>query len=116
VVIWNSQLSPNACSVHVGLRDFLGLSVDNNEKMLAKHVHSIADATENGKVTKDDFELFCLGAPPDFKPVPRKWSEAFPDPVPTPMSGNTPTASRSSSPAPMNGTKLAETEETTLMF
>jgi len=84
------------------LRDFLGLSVDNNEKMLAKHVHSIADATENGKVTKDDFELFCLGAPPDFKPVPRKWSEAF--------------ESRSNSPTPMDETKLAETEETSLLF
>ena len=91
--------------IHVGLRDFLGLSVDNKEKTLARHVHSIADVTETGKVTKHDFELFCLGAPPDFKPIQRKWSDAFPTP-PTP-----PVGSRSNSPKPDE-----EAEEDTLTF
>jgi len=84
--------------IHVGLRDFLGLQVDNDEKTLAKQVHSIADATDNGKVTREDFELFCLGAPPEFKPVSRKWSDAFPDSMVIP--GVTPYASRANSPKP----------------
>ena len=95
--------------IHVGLRDFLGLSVDNKEKTLARHVHSIADVTGDGRVTKYDFELFCLGAPPDFKPIPRKWSDAFPDPMPTP-----PVGSRSNSPEPAEAE--LETEESTLTF
>lgn len=100
--------------IHVGLRDFLGLSVDNTEKTLAKHVHSIADATDNGKVTKHDFELFCLSVPPDFKPIARKWSDAFPEP------GASPAVSRASSPKPdavaAKAIDDAPEEDDTLMF
>lgn len=67
--------------IHVGLRDFLGLSVDDNYKTLAEQVHVCADATGNGHVTADDFELFCTGMPKELKLKP-KWQDAFPDPLP----------------------------------
>ena len=95
--------------IHVGLRDILGLCVDNTEKTLAKHVHEIADVTENGKVTKQDFELFCLGVPPDFQPIARKWSDAFPE-----SRGPSPAVSRSTSPEPDDAANK-ETDDT-LMF
>ena len=67
--------------IHVGLRDFLGLSVDDNYKTLAERVHVCADATGNGQVTVDDFEVFCTGMPKGLKMKP-KWQNAFPDPLP----------------------------------
>lgn len=67
--------------IHVGLRDFLGLSVDDNYKSLAEQVHICADASGNGQVTVDDFEVFCTGMPKELKLKP-KWQNAFPDPLP----------------------------------
>jgi hypothetical protein len=43
----------------VALRDLLGYSVDENEMILAKFVHSFADASGDGIITKKDFEFFC---------------------------------------------------------
>ena len=67
--------------IHYGLRDFLGLSVDDNYKSLAEQVHSCADVTGTGRVTVEDFELFLLDMPREMKFQP-KWQKAFPDPLP----------------------------------
>ena len=71
--------------IHMALRDYLGLSVDENEMTLAKYIHDYADVTGNGVVTVDDFEIFCnsrQGLPEEFQPLKsRKWTKAFPDPV-----------------------------------
>jgi len=68
--------------IHVGLRDFLGLSVDDNYKHLARQVHACADITGNGKVSVEDFEIFCRdGMPPELA-LSTQWEEAFPDPLP----------------------------------
>ena len=67
--------------IHCGPRDFLGLSVDSEEKTLAEYIHSYADVAGNGMVTVDDFEYFCTGLPREITPI-RKWSNAFPDPLP----------------------------------
>ena len=67
--------------IHVGLRDFLGLSVVDEVKTLAEAIYSCADVTGDGTVTVDDFEHFCTGMPKEYR-LPRKWSNAFPDPVP----------------------------------
>jgi hypothetical protein len=45
--------------IQVALRDLLGLNVDDNEMALAKFVHSFADSTGDGRITKKDFEVFC---------------------------------------------------------
>lgn len=45
--------------IHIALRDRLGYSVDDREKSLAEFVHSFADTTGNGQVTKQDLEVFC---------------------------------------------------------
>ena len=45
--------------IQVALRDMLGINVDNNEMALAKFVHSYADTTGDGRVTKNDFKIFC---------------------------------------------------------
>ena len=68
--------------IHHALRGFLGLSVDDNYKTLAEQIHSYADVTDTGKVTVEDFEVFCTGMPCDLKLSQPKWQEAFPDPVP----------------------------------
>lgn len=69
--------------IHCSLRDYLGLSVDDNYKTLAEHVHACADVTGNGKVTVEDFEVFCsTGMPRELKLQEPKWHEAFPDPLP----------------------------------
>jgi hypothetical protein len=67
--------------IHVGLRDFLGLSVDDNYKTLAERVHMCADATGNGQVRVEDFEVFCTGMPHEMK-LKQRWQDAFPDPLP----------------------------------
>lgn len=45
--------------IQVALREKLGYSVDDRERSLAEFVHSFADTTGNGQVTKQDFEVFC---------------------------------------------------------
>lgn len=67
--------------IHYALRDFLGLSVDDNYKTLAEAIHSYADVTGTGKVTVEDFEAFCTDMPRNLE-LQAKWEEAFPDPVP----------------------------------
>jgi hypothetical protein len=68
--------------IHVGLRDFLGLSVDDNYNLLAKQVHACADVTGNGKVSVEDFEIFCRDGMPRELSLSTHWEEAFPDPLP----------------------------------
>lgn len=68
--------------IHYGLRDLLGLSVNDDYKTLAEQVHFCADATGTGKVTVEDFELFCLDMPREMKLQNSKWEKAFPDPEP----------------------------------
>uniref|UniRef100_A0A7S3KWW6 EF-hand domain-containing protein n=2 Tax=Amphora coffeiformis TaxID=265554 RepID=A0A7S3KWW6_9STRA len=67
--------------IHVGLRDFLGLRVNDDIKILAKAIHSCADVTGDGCVTVQDFKVFCTKMPREYR-LPRKWSNAFPDPLP----------------------------------
>ena len=67
--------------IHVGLREFLGLRVNDEIKTLAKAIHSAADLTGDGYVTVKDFEMFCKKMPREYR-LPRKWSNAFPDPLP----------------------------------
>jgi hypothetical protein len=45
--------------IQIALRDRLGYSVDDREKSLAEFVHSFADMTGDGQVTRKDLELFC---------------------------------------------------------
>jgi hypothetical protein len=45
--------------IQIALRDRLGYSVDDREKSLAEFVHSFADTTGNGQVTRQDLEVFC---------------------------------------------------------
>jgi hypothetical protein len=78
----NGQLTVD--DIHVGLRDYLGLSVNDQVKTLAKAVHSCADVTGDGMVTVQDFKVFCTKMPREYR-LPRKWSNAFPDPLPTPV-------------------------------
>lgn len=73
--------------IHIGLRDYLGLSVYEDEMTLASLVHKYADVTESGRVTVDDFEYFCTGGlPREFRPMKRSLSlnKAFPEPVAVP--------------------------------
>jgi len=73
--------------IHIGLRDYLGLSVFEEEKCLAKLVHKYADVTDSGEVTVEDFEVFCTGGlPKEFRPMKRTTSlnKAFPEPVDVP--------------------------------
>jgi 2',3'-cyclic-nucleotide 2'-phosphodiesterase (5'-nucleotidase family) len=62
--------------IHTALRDIVGLSVDDSEKSLARFVHSFADVTRNGKVTLQDFEMFCMEMPQIYETD--KWRLAFP--------------------------------------
>ena len=64
------------------LRDFLGLSVEDQYKNLARQVHACADATGNGKVSVEDFEVYCKDGMPAELTLSKKWEEAFPDPLP----------------------------------
>ena len=66
--------------IHVGLRDLLGLRVNDEIKTLAKAIHSCADITGDGYVRVEDFKVFCKKMPREYR-LPRKWSNAFPDPV-----------------------------------
>lgn len=68
--------------IHAGLRDFLGLSVDDNYKDLAEYVFAFADVTGNGMVTLEDFEVFCTSGMPRESKLQPKWQEVFPDPLP----------------------------------
>jgi hypothetical protein len=69
--------------IMMGLRDFLGLSVDESNKTLAEQVHSYADVTASGCVTVHDFEVFCKsGIPSECKLPDRKWEHAFPEIAP----------------------------------
>lgn len=70
--------------IHVGLRDFLGLSVDDNYTLLAKQVHTCADVTGNGLVSVEDFEIFCRDGMSRELSLSTQWEEAFPDPLPDP--------------------------------
>lgn len=45
--------------IQEALRDRLGYSVDESETTLASFVHSFADTTGDGKVTRRDLEVFC---------------------------------------------------------
>ena len=45
--------------IQVALRDRLGYSVDDRETTLAQFVHSFADMTGDGQVTRKDLKLFC---------------------------------------------------------
>ena len=49
--------------IHAALRDIVGLDVHNDEKTLAESVHTYADVNNDGKVTVEDFELFCKELP-----------------------------------------------------
>lgn len=62
--------------IHCALRDIVGLSVDDNEKSLARFVHSFADTSGDGQVTLLDFEIFCKEMPLLFEND--KWRLAFP--------------------------------------
>ena len=73
--------------INFALKDFLGLSIHNNETTLAECVHSYADTNGDGRVTVDDFEYFCIGGlPRECTPLPPKWDDAFPEPILTPES------------------------------
>ena len=61
------------------LRDFLGLSISEDETTLADYVHSFADTTNTGEVTLEDFEQFCTEMPQVYDN--QKWRLAFPKPV-----------------------------------
>jgi len=45
--------------IKYALKDKLGFSIDKREDTLAKFVHSYADQSGNGRVTKKDFEILC---------------------------------------------------------
>lgn len=45
--------------IQQALRTRLGYSVDDREATLAEYVYSFADTTGNGKVSKQDFQIFC---------------------------------------------------------
>jgi hypothetical protein len=79
--------------IHYALRDFLGLSVNEEYKSLAQRVYSCADITGNGMVTVEDFEIFCREGMPGELQMQEKWEDAFPDPLPelTPEMLNDPT-------------------------
>ena len=68
--------------IHYALRDFLGLSVNDDYKTLAQRVHACADITGNGMVSVEDFEIFCRDGMPGELQMQEKWEEAFPDPLP----------------------------------
>jgi EF-hand domain pair len=53
--------------IQAALRDRLGYSVDDREKSLAEFVHSFADTTGDGTVTRQDFEVFCSEIPELYK-------------------------------------------------
>lgn len=101
--------------IHFGLRDFLGLSVVDEVKFLAEAIHSCADVTGDGKVRVADFEQFCTVMPKEYR-LPRKWSNAFPDPLPDlhseTASDATPDSNLGEEVVTM---KRNETEQTTLM-
>jgi 2',3'-cyclic-nucleotide 2'-phosphodiesterase (5'-nucleotidase family) len=67
--------------IHYGLRQFLGLSVHEEETSLAECIYGYADVTGNGDVTVEDFEFFCTGLPRELRPLPSKWGKVFPKPV-----------------------------------
>jgi 2',3'-cyclic-nucleotide 2'-phosphodiesterase (5'-nucleotidase family) len=101
--------------IHICLRDFLGLSVDDEYKTLAEYVHSYADSTGDGTVTVDDFEVFCTGMPKELRPL-RKWSDAFPDPIPESPDETVPKAPDTiPETIPETGLKNVETAATALM-
>ena len=62
--------------IHIGLRDYLGLSVHEKEMTLAKCIHDYADRTGDGTVTVDDFEIFCTG-----DGFGKSSDQAFPQPI-----------------------------------
>ena len=68
-------------NIQAALRDFLGLSVVNEVKILAEAIHDCADMTGDQSVSVVDFEKFCESMPKELH-LPEKWSGAFPDPVP----------------------------------
>jgi EF-hand domain pair len=67
--------------IHYALRDFLGLSVEDDYKHLARQVHNCADITGNGMVTVEDFEIFCRDGMPSELTMHARWEDAFPDPL-----------------------------------
>jgi hypothetical protein len=62
--------------IHAALRDVVGLSVDERERSLAQFVHSFADTDGDGKVTAEDFEVFCEEMPQVYKTD--EWRLAYP--------------------------------------
>jgi EF-hand domain pair len=53
--------------IQEALRDRLGYSVDDRETSLAQFVHSFADTTGDGQVTRQDLEVFCSEIPDLYK-------------------------------------------------
>ena len=49
----------SVAEIQVALRDRLGYSVDDRETTLAQFVHTFADMTGDGQVTRNDLKLFC---------------------------------------------------------
>jgi hypothetical protein len=45
--------------IQMALKEKLGYSIDDREKSLAEFVHTFADTTGTGQITKQDFEIFC---------------------------------------------------------
>jgi Ca2+-binding EF-hand superfamily protein len=66
--------------IHLGLRDFLGLSVSSEEMTLAEYVHSFADTNGDGEVNLGDFEYFCKEDMPTIM-ANAKWQKVFPEPL-----------------------------------
>lgn len=62
--------------IHAALRDVVGLSVHEGERSLAQFVHSFADTDGDGKVSIEDFEIFCEEMPNEYERD--KWRLAYP--------------------------------------
>ena len=69
--------------IHAALRDVVGLSVDDSEMSLAKFVHSFADTSGDGRVTLDDFKIFCTEMPVLYEN--ERWRLASPRPARSPV-------------------------------
>lgn len=66
--------------IQFALKEFLGLSISEDQTILADYVYSFADTTGTGEVTLQDFEMFCTEMPEVYEN--QKWRLAFPKPKP----------------------------------
>lgn len=55
----NGDGTVTVAEIQAAMSELLDFSVDDRETTLAEFVHAFADATDTGKVTVKDFELFC---------------------------------------------------------